>query len=142
MSSHNRKRSRKHRKNPSTVILVGGGAALLAVAVGAWWWMRSRAPDDRILLVGEGEGESEAGGKRKFSPAKLQGAARIRPGVKALAAMQLPAQGAVQGAAQGATADAAPVSGGIDQSQRGVAPSGPPPGAGSSSSYFYIPPTR
>jgi hypothetical protein len=134
MPNPTRKRSRKHRKNPSTVVLVGGGAALLAVAVGAWWWMRSRAPDDRILLDGEGEGESEAGGKRKFSPAKLQGAARIRPGVKALAAMQSPTQGA--------TADAAPVSGGIDPSQRGVAPSGPPPGAGSSSSYFYIPPTR
>ena len=138
MSSPTRKRSRKPRKNPSTVVLVGGGAALLAAAVGAWWWMRSRAPDDRILPEGEGEGESEAGGKRKFSPAKLQGAARIRPGVKALAAMQSP----TQGAAQAATADAAPVSGGIDPSQRGVAPSGPPPGAGSSSSYFYIPPTR
>jgi hypothetical protein len=137
MSSYNRKRSRKPRKNPSTVVLVGGGAALLAAAVGAWWWMRSRTPDDRILL------EEEGGGKRKFSPAKLQGAARIRPGVKALAAMQSPTQGAGQGAAQSTpAADTSASAGGIDQSQRGVAPSGPPPGAGSSSSYFYIPPTR
>ena len=131
------RRRKSTRKNPSTTVLLGGGAALLAVAVGAWWWMRGRTPDDRLLV--EGEAGSEGGGKRKFSPSVLKGAARIRPGVKALAAMQSPLRAAAQSTP---AADTSASAGGIDQSQRGVGPSGPPPGAGSSSSYFYIPPTR
>jgi len=118
-------RRKNVRKNPSTVVLVGGGAALLAVAVGAWWWMRSRAPDDRILLEGDGEGGGK--GKGKFSPAKLKGALKVRPSLKAIAA----AQGAASGSAAGDTTVPGPALVGA------MAPTPPGP-----SSYFYTPPTR
>lgn len=120
-------RRKNVRKNPSTVVLVGGGAALLAVAVGAWWWMRSRTADERILLEGEEEGGSTVTGARKFSPAKLKGALKVRPSLKAIAAAQSAASGS-------ATADTT-VSGPALVGAMAPTPPGP-------SSYFYVPPTR
>lgn len=122
MPSPIRKRSRKPRKNPSTVVLVGGGVAALAVAVGAWWFLRGRTADDRLL-----EGKQGGGGKRKFSPASL----KARPSLKAFTA--------TQAGTQGATADTAPV----ESTSSGTSLVGAmPPSAPGASSYFYMPPTR